>query len=198
MQIVANPSIAGRAMRLLLACGVLTALPAIAQNMQPDFPAFPPALEKQLAARASNVEEVTMDKKMLSFASQFLDSKHEDDQEGKRIVQKLNGIYVREYEFSTPDQYSPQDLQTLRKFFSGPEWDPMVRERSKKGGEDTDVYVKLVNGEIQGMFVLEAEPKELNLVYISGPIRPEDLKELSGNFGVPTIKTGKPAQGAAK
>jgi len=179
----------------LLAFTILATLPCLAQEMSPNFPI---ALDKKLAARATNVEEVTLNKKMLNFASQFLDTKQKDDVQAQHLIQKLNGIYVREYEFDKPDQYTVDDLETVRKQFSGPEWNPMVREHSKKGKGDTDVYVKMVNGEIQGMFVLDAEPRELDFIYISGPIRPQDLKDLSGNFGIPNIHTGNAAGNSAK
>ncbi|HTU49441.1 MAG TPA: DUF4252 domain-containing protein [Acidobacteriaceae bacterium] len=173
---------------VLLGCGLLLTLPAIAQDVQPNFPV---ELDKKLAARASDVNEVTMNKTMLKFASQFLDSKDKDDAQAQRLIQNLNAIYVRSYEFSQPGQYTPEDLQTIRRQFLGPDWNPMVKVRSKKGEGDTDVYVKMVGNEVKGMFVLDAEPKELDMVYISGSIRPEDLKELSGSFGVPNLNLQK-------
>ena len=179
----------------LLGCGLLLTLPAVAQDVQPNFPV---ALDKKLAARASDVNEVTMNKTMLKFASQFLDSKDKDDAQAQRLIQNLNAIYVRSYEFSQPGQYTPEDLKTIRQQFLGPDWNPMVKVRSKKGEGDTDVYVKMVGNEVKGMFVLDAEPKELDMVYISGSIRPEDLKELSGNFGVPNLNLQKSATREAK
>jgi hypothetical protein len=173
---------------LLLACGLLFAVPAFAQDIQPDFPV---ALDKKLAARASNVDEVTLNKTMLKFAGLFLHSDEKDDAEAKHLIQNLNAIYVREYDFSQPGQYSADDLKTIRRQFIGPNWNPMVRERSKKGEGDTDIYVKMVNNEVQGIFVLDAEPTELDMVYISGSIRLEDLKQLSGNFGIPNINVDK-------
>lgn len=180
---------------LLLACGLLLALPAVAQDTQPNFPV---ALDKKLAARASDVNEVTMNKTMLKFASQFLESKNKDDAQAQHLIQNLNAIYVRSYEFSEPGQYTPDDLKTIRQQFLGPDWNPMVKVRSKKGEGDTDVYVKMVNNEVKGMFVLDAEPKELDMVYISGSIRPEDLKQLSGNFGIPNINLQKSATKESK
>ena len=179
----------------LLACGLLLTLPAVAQDVQPNFPV---ALDKKLAARATDVNEVTMNKTMLKFASQFLDSKDKDDVQAQRLIQNLNAIYVRSYEFSEPGQYTPDDLKTIRQQFLGPDWNPMVKVRSKKGEGDTDVYVKMVGNEVKGMFVLDAEPKELDMVYISGSIRPEDLKELSGNFGVPNLNLQKSATKESK
>ena len=173
---------------MLLALGGLLTLPVVAQDIQPNFPV---ALDKKLAARASDVNEVTMNKTMLKFASQFLDSKEKDDAQAQRLIQNLDAIYVRNYEFSEPGQYAPEDLNAVRQQFLGPDWNPIVKVRSKKGEGDTDVYVKMVGNEVKGMFVLNAEPKELDMVFISGSIRPEDLKQLSGNFGIPNMNLPK-------
>ena len=58
--------------------------------------------------------------------------------------------------------------------------------------------VKLVNGESHGMFILTAEPKELTIVLILGPIRMDELGELKGIGGLGalgdigrTCKTGR-------
>lgn len=155
-------------------------LAAMAQSQAP----FPVTLQKQLAERASNYTEVSLDKKMLAFASRFMNDS--DDAEGKRIVSKLNGVYVRSYEFDKPGQYTAADLDAIRRQFNSAEWEPMVKTRSRDASDDADIYMKLVNDQVEGMFILDAESKELNFVYISGPIRPEDLKDLSGNFGIPS------------
>jgi hypothetical protein len=165
----------------VVASAISAALPAPAQSTQPPFPV---TLGKQLAERASNYTEVSLDRKMLDFASHFMNSK--DDAEGKRIVEKLNGVYVRSYEFDKPGQYTPADLDAIRHQFDTPEWSALVKTRSKGATDDADIYMKLVNGEVQGMFILNAEEKELNFVFISGPIRPEDLQDISGNFGIPS------------
>jgi hypothetical protein len=169
---------------LVASCALLPAATLVAQDIQPNFPV---TLDKKLAARATNVDEVTMDKKMLGFAGQFMNDKKESDQQAKALIQNLDGIYVRDYEFAQPGQYTQEDLNLIRRQFLGPEWNPMVRERSLKTGESTDVYVKMIHGEVHGMFVLDAEPKELNFVYISGRMKPSDLQSLSGNFGVPNL-----------
>jgi hypothetical protein len=66
---------------LFAALVAVTGRLAAAQSAQP----FPVTLEKQLADRASNYTEVSLDRKMLDFASRFMNDK--DDAEGKRIVQ---------------------------------------------------------------------------------------------------------------
>jgi hypothetical protein len=160
--------------------GIGAVLPVPAQSTEQPFPV---TLGKQLAERASNYTEVSLDRKMLDFASHFMNDK--DDAEGKRIVAKLNGVYVRSYEFDKPGQYTPADLDAIRSHFDTPEWSALVKTRSKDATDDADIYMKLVNGEVQGMFILNAEAKELNFVFISGPIHPEDLQDIGGNFGIP-------------
>lgn len=152
---------------------------------------FPDSLAKALAARASNYTEVTLDRKMLDFASNFMNN--ENDAEGKRIIAKLHGIYVRSYEFDKPGQYTAADLAEIRQAFAGPDWEALVKSRGKD--ESDDVYMKIVNGQMVGMIVLNAEPKELNFVYIDGPIRPEDLGAISGHFGIPSVPQTNGAKG---
>jgi hypothetical protein len=155
------------------------AVPAVAQTSQ--LP-LPPPVEKELAARASNVTEVTLGKNMLAFAAKFMNGK--DDVETRQLIEGLDGIYVREYEFDKEGQFSMEDIDRLRRYFETSEWTSMVRERDRKTGETTDVMVKLVNGETHGMFILEVEPKELTIVLILGPVRMEDLGKLKGIGGL--------------
>jgi hypothetical protein len=157
------------------------AAPAFAQS---SLLPLPPAVEKDLAARASDVTEVTLDKNMLGFASKFMDRKDKDQDSVRQLIQGLDGVYVRSYEFDKEGQYSMDQIDSLRKTFETPEWSPMVRERERKTGETTDVLVKLVNGEPHGMFILTAEPKELTIVLIMGPIRLDQLSELNGIAGL--------------
>jgi hypothetical protein len=157
------------------------AAPALAQTDQ--LP-LPPAVEKELAARASNVTEVTLGKGMLGFAAKFMNGKDKDEAATRQLIEGLEGIYVRSYEFDKEGQYSMEEIEQLRKYFETSEWSPIVRERERKTGETTDVMVKLVNGETRGMFILTAEPKELTIVLILGPIRMEDLGKLKGIGGL--------------
>jgi hypothetical protein len=157
------------------------AIPGFAQSGLP----LPSPIEKELAARASNVTEVTLGKNMLGFAAKFMDGKDKDEEATKRLIEGLDGIYVREYEFDKEGQYTAVDVEKLRSYFeAGGEWSSIVRERDKKSGESTDVMMKMVNGQPHGLFVLDAEPRELNIVLILGPVKMEDLSRLSGIGGL--------------
>jgi hypothetical protein len=165
--------------------------PALAQAGQ--LPA-PPPIEKELAARASNVTEVTLGKNMLAFAAKVMNSKHKDEAETRQLIEGLEGIYVREYEFDKEGQFSPDEVEQLRKYFETSEWSPMVHERDRKNNESTDVMVKLVNGESHGMFILDVEPKELTIVLILGPIRMDELGDLKGLAGLGVLGNVAKAQ----
>ena len=151
---------------------------------QPSPLPLPSAVEKELAARASDVTEVTLGKNMLEFAAKFMNGKDQDEAATRHLIEGLDGIYVRSYEFDKEGEYSMAEIEKLRQYFETSEWSPIVRERQRKTGETTDVMVKLVNGETHGMFILSAEPKELTIVLILGPIRMEDLGKLKGIGGL--------------
>ncbi|WP_348263836.1 DUF4252 domain-containing protein [Telmatobacter sp. DSM 110680] len=170
------------AILFLVMVGLL--IPAVAQNSQLPLPS---PVEKELAAKASNVTEVTLGKNMLAFAAKFLNGKDGDQATTRHLIEGLDGIYVRDYEFDKDGQYSMVDVDKLRQYFETAEWSPIVREHDKRSGETTDVMVKLVNGETHGMFILSAEPKELSIVLILGPVKMEDLHKLSGLGGLGSL-----------
>jgi hypothetical protein len=157
---------------------------ALAQSSQ--LPA-PPPIEKELAARASNVTEVTLGKNMLAFAAKVMNGKDKDEASTRQLIEGLEGIYVREYEFDKEGQFSADEVEQLRKYFETSEWSPMVHERDRKNNESTDVMVKLVNGASHGMFILSVEPKELTIVLILGPINMDELGELRGVAGLGSL-----------
>jgi hypothetical protein len=158
--------------------------PTLAQTAQ--LPA-PSPIEKELAARASDVTEVTLGKNMLNFAAKVMNGKDDDDAEARHLIEGLQGIYVREYEFEKEGEYSVEQIEQLRKYYETSEWTPMVHEHNKKTGETSDVMVKLVNGQSNGMFILDVEPKEVSIVLILGTIHMDDLGKLKGISGLSAL-----------
>ena len=176
-----NAILKTRIATLLLSAAAL-ALPALAQQPSPLM--LPPQLEKDLAARASDVTEVTLNKNMLAFAAKFMHGKEDDDANIRQLIQGLDGIYVRDYEFDKDGEYAIDQLDQLRRAFSTPDWQPIVHEHERRSGETTDILMRVVNGENKGLFILNAEPRELSIVLILGPIRVEDLGKLHGIAGL--------------
>jgi hypothetical protein len=172
----------------IVAAGLLAGSVLGARSQAQDSPLPAPSpIEKQLAARASDVTEVTLGKSMLAFAAKIMNGKDEDDVTTRRLIEGLEGIYVREYEFEKEGQFSAEDVEQLRKYFETGEWSPVVKDRERKTGESTDVMVKLENGESHGLFILSVEPRELTIVLILGPIRMDDLGKLKGIGGLSVL-----------
>ena len=142
------------------------------------------SLEK-LAPKATGTVRVTLDSHMLALASRFLSSGDSDDVQLKQIVQGLKGIYVRSFEFARAGQYSDSDLDAIRKQLNDANWKSIVEVRSKGDSDNADVYVKDEGDHYGGIAIIAAEPKEVTVVHIDGPINMDDLSKLSGNFGIP-------------
>ena len=62
-----------------------------------------------------------------------------------------------------------------------------VRSKLK---ENVEVYVRPNGDSVSGLVVLSAEPTELTIVNIVGPIDLDKLASLEGQFGIPRMSKG--------
>lgn len=143
---------------------------------------------KKLSARASNTVDVTLDQSMLQFASGFLDSKDPDEAQAKNIISKLKGLYVHSFQFDKPGQYTEQDVAAIQNYLKGPGWTRIVDVKSKSEGQNVQVYFRKEGQQFKGLVVLATEPTQLTFVDLVGPITPEDLRALGGQFGIPKVE----------
>jgi hypothetical protein len=155
----------------------LAAVPVSAQRINVDFPG--------LAEQAKEVVDVTLDAEMLRLASRFFSSANSDERAVREVVQRLEGIYVRSYEFDREGQYDRKIVDTIRRQL-GPSWKRIVNVRSRDK-ENVEVYTDVRGDTITGLVVISAEPRELTIVNIVGPIDLDRLSHLEGQFGVPRI-----------
>jgi Domain of unknown function (DUF4252) len=147
-------------------------------------------LEK-LASKADEVVDVTLDGPALKFAEKFMEAdKDEDDAEALNIIKNLTGIYVKSFEFDKTDEYSDADVEAIRAQLKGSAWTRMVNVTSRREKELDEVYVMASpNSKTNlGLAVIVAEPKELTVVNIVGPIDADHLAALSGEMGVPDFE----------
>src|SRR6266480_1565081 len=95
------------------------ALPASAQDARLKLD----HLEK-LSAKAVEVNNVTLDGDMLQLAAKFLDMDKDDPESGqaKDLIKNLKGIYVKNFEFEQPNQYSAADVEEIRTQLAAPGW----------------------------------------------------------------------------
>ena len=165
---------------------MLAALPLFGWPQEIEFPAS----FEELADKAEEVVDVTLDANMLNFAGSFLSSEKKEEKDAKEIVKSLQGIYVRSFQFARDGEYSMEDVDKIREQLKGPEWVPIVNVRSKKGGDNAHIYLKKQGDKVVGLTVLAAEPRELTVVHIVGAIAAKDLAKLGGSFGIPKVNMG--------
>jgi Domain of unknown function (DUF4252) len=143
-------------------------------------------LEAALAAKASQTVTVDLNEKVLSLAWKFLSDNDPDDKKVKELVSGLKGIYVKSFSFENEGQYSDADLESIRSQLRGSAWTKVVNVFSRKDG-NLDVYLMEIGGKINGLALLAADPKEITVVNIVGPVDLEKLTELEGTFNIPEL-----------
>jgi Domain of unknown function (DUF4252) len=179
---------------LVLAATMALGLTASAQDIN-----MPGINLNRLAQHASESVNVTLDGPLLQLASGFLSKDDPDEAKVKKVVSKLKGVYVHSFEFEKEGEYSISDVQSIREQLRMPVWSKIVSVTGKT--DNTEIYVKKDGDQIGGLVVIDAEPKELTLVHIDGPINPEELSDLGGHMGIPklgAVKPGKPSAQSKK
>ena len=141
----------------------------------------------KLASKASEVANVSLEGPMLKLAAKQVSEKASTSKSPNKklmaadLLQRLKGVYVKTFEFANPGEYSKADLDSVMSQLQSGGWKPMVHVEEKKSGETTGVYVMEEGGEVVGMAVVAAEPKELTVVNLVGPI---DFSQLGGLGGL--------------
>lgn len=162
---------------ILTFLALIVAAPMYAQRLNLDFPG--------LADKAAETTDVTLDGPMLRLAAKFLSADDPDERSVRDLVRNLQGIYVRSYEFDHDGDYDKSIVAKVRSQL-GPNWKPLVTVRSRLK-ENTDILVDMRGDNVVGMLVLSAEPRELTMVNIVGPIDIDKLASLEGEFGIPHV-----------
>lgn len=141
---------------------------------------------EKLMGKAEETVDVNLEGGMLDMAKQFLSGADEEQAKIKNLVGNIKSIQVKSLSFKSEGEYSMADVEAIRSSFKSPVWSRVVDIKGKK--ETTGVYMKLNQGKVEGLVVVAAEPKELTIVNIVGSLKPEDLKNLGGNFGIPRMQ----------
>ena len=159
--------------------------PVFGQNPKLDIQSLEP-----FAKKAAEVVDVNLDGPLLKVAAKFMTD--EDDREALEIVKNLKGVYVKNFEFDKPGEYSLADVEAIRAQLQKPYWSRIVTAQSKHEGETTEIYIMTASdgGTVLGMAIINAEPKELTVVNIVGPIDIDKLSQLEGKMGIPRMGEG--------
>jgi hypothetical protein len=191
MKLIIHKSLRVAALLLLLAAP--TALTTRAQDLRLQLD----NLDK-LEAKAAESINVTLDGSILRLAIGFLEDKDPEERAIKEMVLGLKGIYVKVFEFDKEGEYSPADLEDVRRQLRSPGWSRMMDVKSRKEGQNLEVYTTMSGSQMGGLTVLTSGDKQLGVIQIIGTIDLEKLLRLGGKLGIPQIDITREAKEAIK
>ena len=161
----------------------LAAIPAHGQEAKLDLSRL-----DGLAAKASQVVDITVDQKVINLALKFLSEKRSaDEAKIKEIISGLKGVYVKSFEFEKDGEYSDSDIESIRNQLKTPAWARIVGVYSKHPGENVEVYLGTTGDRVDGVVIIAANPKQLTVIDVVGSIDPEKIRELEGHLGFPRL-----------
>jgi hypothetical protein len=189
----------------LLAAAVLFASPMA--KAESHIPLTPQQLGA-LGANATFHTDITFDESMLQAASQSMPD------EERAIVAKLRSISVHTFRYSAPGLYDPAALAAIRAQLDGEGWNHLVIKQphpQAAAGPDTgttdpngaqlaappppprdpmrtEIWVKMDHSNVNGIVLMVANERNVNLIVIDGMISPLDLLHLRGHFGIPRFR----------
>lgn len=157
-----------------------------------------------LAANAMFSTSFTFNRSMLESASQDM------PEDLQPLVAKLRSITVHTFRYSAPGMYGAAELNAVRAQYNGDGWTHWRAEK-RAGAEGTpgatgmqdnavasatpevrradpprtDVWVRMKHSNVDGVVLLVANQKNVNLVVVDGMIDPLELMHLRGHFGIP-------------
>ena len=138
-----------------------------------------------LANKASETVDVKLDERLMQTTAKFFSGK--DDADIKDVLKGIKGIYVKSFTFDKDGEYSQIEVDSVVSQLRGSSWSKILSVKSKKDGDNVEVYLNMIGDQITGLAVLSIEPREFTVVNIVGPIDLEKLSRLEGQFGVPDL-----------
>lgn len=193
---ICRPVLAAAAL-LLASILLLTPVPLLAQ--QPAYgPGGPPplaSLPQQVATlsdQPASHTSFTFDRSMLQSAQGILGG----DAGAGRVIAGLSAITVDTYRFAQPAFYNPQAMSALVATFDANGWKHLVNAHATPGQTAqpdhpmTDLWLHFSGTDIDDVAVLSRGPRMMNLIEVTGNLRPLDLLHLSGHFGIPKVDPG--------
>jgi hypothetical protein len=149
----------------------------------------------KLKPQASNIVDLNLSKDLLGLAAGFL-AGDGDAAKVKKLTEGINNIVIRSFEFEKEGVYSDADVKQLISEMSTPGWKLSISadEKHGNGREISRIWTKPTgNGEIGGIRILSAEPKELSAIEITGRVNLQDLGDLKGlGINLGSERTGQP------
>jgi hypothetical protein len=143
-----------------------------------------------LADQPASHVSFTFDRSMLGYATSLIDKGNVD---AKRAASALNSITVDTYRYQRPAFYTPEAMSSIIATYHAAGWKHLVNANATPASSAqphnpiTDLWLHFNGAEIDDVTVLVRAPRDMNLIQVSGALRPLDLVHLSGHFGIPKV-----------
>ena len=108
----------------------------------------------------------------------------------------FNGVSFEHYQYPEPVFYIPEEMHSLEQAYKTAGWKHLIesnvgaRESASPTKPIADIWFHWHAGEIDHVTVLIRGRKDMNVVHVSGLLRPMDLVHISGHFGIPKVDPG--------
>jgi len=108
----------------------------------------------------------------------FLDGADPEDAAAKQLLNGLESIQIRSFEFKSDNAYSSSDLDGVRKQLSAPGWTALLNVHDRGQQEDVDMYMLIEKEQTRGFALIASKPREFTIINIVGSIKMSDLPRL--------------------
>ena len=145
----------------------------------PQPPGVAPALAG-LTSQPSTHSSFTLDRDMLQAVL------------GNQSI-ALHSVTVSNYHYGEPAFYVPEAMAALREAYNAAGWKHLVeanvgpRQEASPQKPITDLWLHFRGAEIDDIAVLVRAPRQMDVIQVSGLLRPLDLVHLGGHFGIPKV-----------
>ncbi|MFC6645869.1 hypothetical protein ACFQBQ_09815 [Granulicella cerasi] len=105
----------------------------------------------------------------------------------------LTGITFERYSYSQPAFYVPENMHAIAAMYQAAGWKHLVDANTTPGQSAqptkpiTDLWMHMDGARFDHITVLIRGPYQMNLIEVSGMLRPLDLVHLGGHFGIPKV-----------
>jgi hypothetical protein len=160
----------------------LLPLATVAQGAKIRMPDF-----SGLAEKASESVDIALDGESLKSAGSLFGGSRgpRNDAQIAEVLQGLQGIYIKTFEFDGPGQYSMRDIESVVRQVEREGWKKLLSVREKD--ERVEMWIR-DDHEDGGMFFVASEPEELVLINIVGKVNLESMRQLQGRMGIPNLQ----------
>jgi hypothetical protein len=154
---------------------------------------MPPGVQQDLDSLAdapATHTGFTFDRSMMRIAQGVLQSGGID---ADRAAAALTSIRFDTYRYPQPVFYTPEAMAAIVAGYRAAGWKHLVNGNHSVANSAqprstlTDLWLHFNGADIEDLTVLIRSPRDMNVIQVSGDLRPLDLIHLSGHFGIPKV-----------